>query len=130
MYSPSSCKNAFITKIIWMLDSQLKNSPIIAQPTLTLPMSKVNTSSDFSIFLASSSSSSISIPSLNQAISVAGLMFPTCSKREWKRGILTSIFSGTDRQFHVPTFDSQSLTLHIRCTSHSGVTLKLRYSTK
>lgn len=94
--------------IIRMLESQLENSLIIAQPSLTLPMSKINTSSDFPIFLASSSSSSISIPSLNQAISVAGLMFPTYSRRKMEKGILTSIFStwGIDRRFYVPIFDS------------------------
>lgn len=49
---------------------------------LTFPMLKVSSPSCFSIFLASSSSSAISMLSLDQMISVSALTFPICGGKQ------------------------------------------------
>lgn len=60
-------------------------TPDIVQPVsngLTFPILKVRSPSFISIFAASSSSSAISMLSLDQKISVSGLIFPICGEKE------------------------------------------------
>lgn len=129
----------------------------LSQPCrhLTLAISKVSTPSSELIFAASSSPSSTSNLSLNHLIWVSGLMFPICrgghTGGEGAEGhtilIRLSRTQGeaiSDCNTEIQGFFHQFselrcavcseqcglLTLHFKCTLHSGVTSKPRYSTK
>lgn len=106
----------------------MKKNAICVPNGLTFPMLKVNCPSLISIFLESSSSSSISRFSLNQVIWVSGLMFPICTG-QWQGQHVWACVSDWNTDILTPK-SKMLLTVAVNSTLHSGVTLNPRYSTK